>query len=104
MFLSFISEESTQIVDYLLRHLELSRFNHAAAFIAKLIDVNSTAEISKVYAHAFGHVGLLIHFSSQNGIENLHGIPSFVILLKIECNNRRSRVGVEADKRRLPTR
>ncbi len=73
--------------DSLFRYLKLTRLYHTAAFVAELVNVNAAAKVRQVDAHAFGHVYLLIHFTSQNGIENLDRITLVVIFLKVKVNN-----------------
>ena len=72
----------------LFRYLELSRLHHAAAFVAELVDVNAAAEIREVYTHAFRHIGLLVHFSTHDGVEDLQRVSLFVIFLKIKTDDR----------------
>ena len=88
----------------LLGHLELSRIDHPSAFITKLVNVDATAEIRKVHAHAFGHVGLFVHFPAHDRIKDLEGIPLLVFFLKIETYDRCGRIWIKTHNRCWNTR
>lgn len=87
----------------LFGYLELARFHQLAAFIKKLVNINTAGEVCQVDGGLIGDIALLNHLAAQEAID-LDGITFFVSLLKIKGNNRCGRVRVEPENGRLHAR